>query len=119
MNKHAVGVVVFLSILACPAAAQRMQPAGVTHYAVAESSSHNASTLVADTDVPSTKRRVVTTVLGALAGSAFGAVLGYNAGNGSSTCSETCVRQPNYVLTGALLGLAVGALLGYTVGGGE
>lgn len=119
MDKHAVGVIVSLSILARPAAAQRLQPVGVTHYAVLEWSNHNASTLVADTDAPSTKRRVLGTVLGALAGSAFGTVLGYTAGSGSVDCASTCVHQPNRILEGTALGFAVGAIFGYTVWGRE
>jgi hypothetical protein len=110
---------VSLSILACPAAAQRIQPVGVTHYVAAEWSSNNASALVTDTDAPSTKRRVFGTVLGALAGAALGTVLGFTAGSGSVDCASTCIHQPNRILEGTALGFAAGAIFGYTVWGRE
>ena len=119
VKKRIAGAIVFLFLLSCPAVAQRFQTSGLTYATFAGASSDRPNTPVSTVDAPSTRRRVLFTILGGLAGSAVGGLLGYQVGNGSSVCSQTCVRQPNYVGMGAIVGFAAGALLGYGASRGE
>jgi hypothetical protein len=118
VNRYDVKVLACLCLLATPAAAQRFRPAGVTTEIVFERSSLSATSLE-NPAPPSAKRRIFETVLGGLAGAALGAVMGYQAGDGSTICAGTCVRQPNHVGRGAVLGFAFGAYVGYVISGRE